>query len=112
MSSWLIENAIRDLLGATNKLHEAVEALQETIFESRQTPHTVTVKDMSVASGLSVSTVHKAIQEGKLPGTRIGSKYVIPDLEFEAWRRGKWTPRQEPVQPARKLVHRRNSAED
>lgn len=106
-SSLTTDLALRDLLEATNRLRETVLALADTVAGDQQ-PRTVTVDDLATATGLHPDTVKKHIEAGKLPGRKIDGRYVIPDLEFDAFRRGQWEPRVEKVpaqRPTTPMLH-------
>lgn len=94
--------ALEDLSAAIEQLRGTVLHLVEATKEAPV--RTVTVDDLSIASGLHAETVKKYIRENKLPGYKEGDRYIIPDLEFDAWRRGEWQPRTEPVTPVRSFV--------
>ena len=96
--------ALRDLVEATNRLRETVVALADLVVAD-QHPRTVTVDDLAKATGLHTDTVKKHIEAGKLPGRKIDGRYVIPDLEFDMFRRGQWEPRAETIQPQRPMLH-------
>lgn len=97
--------ALRDLLEATNQLRQTVLNLSAAVMESTQAPRTVGIDALATATGLHPDTVKKHIESGKLPGQKIDGRYVIPDLEFDSWRRGEWQPRAEAIRPPRKMLH-------
>lgn len=91
MTSLTTDLALRDLLEATNRLRETVLHLAALVTEDAK-PRTITVEDLATVTGLHANQVRIHIDNGLLPGRKIGGRYVIGDLEFDALRRGDWRP--------------------
>lgn len=51
-------------------------------------PDVMPVDEVAAALGIHPETVRRGIREGRLPGTHIGSRYVVNRAHFERWRAG------------------------
>lgn len=66
-----------------------------------------TVQDLMKASGLGRETVKALIRKGRLPGQKLGKKYVVPRGEFERWYAGEWKP--QPAVNVTPLIRRKSA---
>lgn len=96
---------LADLARAVEDLRATVTELTDQTHAALNAPRTVTIDDLCTASGLGPDTVKKYIQKRQLPGRQIGDRYVIPDLEFDAFRRGEWQPQHDVIEPVRNFRH-------
>lgn len=64
-----------------------------------------TARDLKELTGLGINSVYAGIKTGELPGYYVGSRVVIPDEAFEAFKRGEWVPKPRPyfANPVRAL---------
>lgn len=46
---------------------------------------TITVKELAEALGIGINQAYALVKQDDFPKLKIGSKYVIPKDEFEAW---------------------------
>ena len=59
-----------------------------------------TLRDMKVATGLSMKTCAEYIVDGFLPGYKVGSRYIIPAQWADDWLHGRWSPKRADAEPA------------
>ena len=57
-------------------------------------PRRISVEEAARRLGMSRNTVAKYIRQGRLPGDRLGSRYVISDVQVRDYLTGRWTPEQ------------------
>lgn len=69
-----------------------------------------TVADLMHVTGLGRETVKSLIRDGRLPGQKLGKKYVIPRGEFDRWYEGRWESRTPLTTNVTPLIHRRKTA--
>lgn len=85
---------LQELLTATTKLMDAAAKLMEQ-EQSKPAPElpvdqlagkvTITPKELAAAMGLSLGKAHEIIHIQGFPVIKVGSRYVIPVMEFREW---------------------------
>lgn len=102
--SYQTDLVLRELMRTISELEVVVRNLSDCFVDATTAPRKRTPEDLATVTGLHIDTVKKYIREGKLPGYKEGERYIVPDLEFEAYRRGMWRPPTHDAEP-RNLLH-------
>ena len=48
-------------------------------------PDTITVKEAAQRLGIGINQAYEACERGDLPNIRLGKRWIIPRVAFEAW---------------------------